>query len=49
MPIGGNCQICEKFTHALVTCMFCGAIVCTNCFDSRTGACKRCKSKPMKG
>ncbi|MCD6226661.1 MAG: orotate phosphoribosyltransferase [Candidatus Aenigmarchaeota archaeon] len=48
MPIPGICQSCGKMSNALVICPYCGARVCMDCIDPRTGACKLCKGKVMR-
>jgi len=42
MEMMGLCSICGK-PGAMNTCMLCGRIVCSNCFDHTDKVCKKCK------
>ncbi|HDM67176.1 MAG TPA: orotate phosphoribosyltransferase, partial [Thermoplasmatales archaeon] len=43
MELMGLCQICGR-PGARYTCILCGSIVCSNCFDAKHGVCIRCKN-----
>jgi len=45
MTLAGTCQVCNNLSHTLMICMSCGAKVCVNCIDPRTGVCLKCKGE----
>jgi len=49
MQITGLCAICGRPAKPAYTCRFCGAIVCSNCFDASSGLCKNCAARIKKG
>jgi hypothetical protein len=42
MDLMGLCSICGK-PGAMHTCVLCGRLVCSNCFDARNNVCMQCK------
>ncbi len=45
MRLKGICSICGGIADPAYSCSMCGAIVCSKCFNSKTGLCKRCAAK----
>lgn len=43
MDIMGLCHICGR-PGAMFTCIFCGKIICGNCYDKTSGICINCKA-----
>ena len=45
MEHSGLCAVCGKVALPTYSCRFCGAIVCAEHFDKRTGLCSECASR----
>jgi len=48
MPIPGVCAVCGRSSYTLMVCTYCGARVCINCRDPRSGGCKACQGRIMR-
>jgi len=42
MDLIGLCSICNR-PGAMFTCILCGRLVCSNCFDKKHSICSNCK------
>jgi len=42
MDLMGLCSICGR-PGAMFTCVLCGRLVCSNCYDKSHGICCSCK------
>ncbi|MGF3555325.1 MAG: orotate phosphoribosyltransferase [Thermoplasmatota archaeon] len=42
MDLMGLCSICGR-PGAMFTCILCGRLVCSTCFDNKHGICSNCK------
>lgn len=41
----GVCFICGGVAEPAYSCRMCGAIVCSKCYEKKTGLCIKCASK----
>ncbi|UCD03269.1 MAG: orotate phosphoribosyltransferase [Candidatus Aenigmatarchaeota archaeon] len=49
MKVAGICAECSRVAKPAYTCSVCGASVCSKCFNTDLGTCRRCAGQSRRG